>query len=435
MINSALHTLLRALCSTEWASCAILSDTHLPSPIQLKDLSNTTGTMRTWINVTLHPSYPPTLPGHICDWTITSVIADGKLPDIDSAGHTQWLERLPERMETFSVLNTLAFQHIIKALIVIWMVGLWCQSRRSLGAYRRDQSNMSLMLDIGVASAVYLFATIGALKCCIAVVAVWAAVLDQQLSYAAMVLAFGLAFHNCMVAGICISVAHISWAMFLLMVPWEKTGSGLPTYAAFRASLRRVDKANVQGRAVEAEEKECIICQSFDEPPRRLPCWETHTVCDECLDRLHDSMHSRCPLCRLRLYTIEPAVPAMGGVSDFALACFAASCAIGSIFFALACYKQRLFWVTVAASLLEYITGPIMLEVGQLLERPHTMDNFYPEIWLRGMLVRHAVPSVLCACWSVFWIWELDQATFVEGELVGGISLLEGHTRSFLVVW
>jgi hypothetical protein len=89
----------------------------------------------------------------------------------------------------------------------------------------------------------------------------------------------------------------------------------------------------------------------------------------------------------------------------------------------------------VAASLLQYITRPIMLEVGQLLGRPHTMDNFNPEVWLRGMLMRHAVPAVLCACWSVFWIWELDQATFVDGELVGGIVLSEGHTRSFLVRW
>jgi hypothetical protein len=429
------HPLLRMLCSTAWPPCAILSDTHLPSPTQMEDLSNTTGTMRQSINVTLHPSYPPTLPGHICDWTVTSVTAEGKSHDMVSAEYTQWLERLPGRMETFSVLNNLAFQHIIKALIVVWMVGLWCRSRKSPRAYRRDKSNLRLTLDISVATVVHLLVMMGQLNGGIAALAFWASVLDQQLCYVAMLLAFGLAYCNCVVAGICISVAYASWAVFLLMAPWKKTHSGLPTYAAFRSSLRRVEKPNKQGCAVEEEEEECIVCRSSDELPRRLPCWETHTVCDECLDRLRDSMHSQFPLCRFRLYTMEPAVPAVGGPSDFAFACFAASCAIGAIFFALACYKQRLFWMLVAASLLQYITRPIMLEVGQLLGRPHTMDNFNPEVWLRGMLMRHAVPAVLCACWSVFWIWELDQATFVDGELVGGIVLSEGHTRSFLVRW
>jgi hypothetical protein len=38
------------------------------------------------INVTLHASYPPTLPGHICDWTVTKVTGE---PPV-SPEYSQW---------------------------------------------------------------------------------------------------------------------------------------------------------------------------------------------------------------------------------------------------------------------------------------------------------------------------------------------------------
>lgn len=55
-------------------------------------------------NVTLHATFPPTLPGHLRDWTVTSTV--GVLPDVDPLEYAQWFEKLPERIETVSILNT-----------------------------------------------------------------------------------------------------------------------------------------------------------------------------------------------------------------------------------------------------------------------------------------------------------------------------------------
>jgi hypothetical protein len=113
-----------------------------------------------------HPRLlPPTIPGHICDWTVTSVI--GEPPN--SLEFSQWLGSLPSRIETVSVLNTIAFGYIVKALVALWVVGSWCRFRRGLATYQQGEAR--LMLDAGVALAVYLLARNEMLKTCIAVVA------------------------------------------------------------------------------------------------------------------------------------------------------------------------------------------------------------------------------------------------------------------------
>lgn len=221
MSSITLYPLLRMLLWTAWPSRVLPANTHPSSPTQTEDQSNTIGTMRQWINVTLHPSYPPALPSHICDWIVTSVTVDGIPPNMISAEYTQWLEGLPARIETFSVMNNLEFQQIIKALIMVWMVGLWLRSRR-FGAYLRDKSNMRLMFDIGVASLVCFLAMHKSLKRCILVIVCWATTLEEGPSCVVVPLAFGLAFSNCMVAAICITVAYNSTAVLVLMAPWEE---------------------------------------------------------------------------------------------------------------------------------------------------------------------------------------------------------------------
>jgi len=68
-------------------------------------------------NVTLHATFPPTIPGRLCDWTVTSIV--GGLPDVDPVEYAQWFEKLPERIETVSILNTVVFQHIVRILVVL----------------------------------------------------------------------------------------------------------------------------------------------------------------------------------------------------------------------------------------------------------------------------------------------------------------------------
>jgi hypothetical protein len=71
--------------------------------------------------VLLHASYPPTHPDRLCDWTVTSVT--GELPP-DTLAYSEWFASLPSRIETVSILNTLAFEYLAIALIVVWAMGL-----------------------------------------------------------------------------------------------------------------------------------------------------------------------------------------------------------------------------------------------------------------------------------------------------------------------
>jgi hypothetical protein len=207
------------------------------------------------VNVTIHASYPPTIPGHICDWTVTSVI--GEPPN--SLEFSQWLGSLPSRIETVSVLNTIAFGYIVKALVALWVVGSWCRFRRGLATYQQGEAR--LMLDAGVALAVYLLARNEMLKTCIAVVAYWTIMCGEWPDALAMVLVFALALNNCMVAGTSLTFAYNTWAVFLFKVPWAHKTSELPAFKPFLASLRRVKKkGRRQSRHADNNEHQCMIC-------------------------------------------------------------------------------------------------------------------------------------------------------------------------------
>ena len=375
------------------------------------------------INVTLHASYPPALPGHICDWAVTSVT--GEPPD--SPQYSQWLESLPSRIETVSVLNTMAFQNIVKSLVALWMVGLWCRLRRSFAVHQQGETRVTIMLDAGVALAVFLLARNEMLKSCIAVLAYWAVLCGEQPGALAMVLVFALAFNGCMVAGISLSFAYNAWAVLLFKVPWAYATSRLPAFETFLASLRPVKKkGRGQGRHAGAKEHECLICWTSDGGlPLRLPCRRDHLVCTECVIRLHASGQNQCPFCRLPLYTIQSG---MKELCAAAMACFAAGCSIGPIVAALTCYKESSFWATVVILLAIFITAPIVLNLWQLFMIPPTANDDHLENWLVHMLMRHAFLALSFACFSVYWIWKLDKVTIVDGDLVKSFDVWMGYS-------
>ena len=345
------------------------------------------------INATLHASYPPSLPGHICDWNVTS--ATGEPPD--SLECSQWLESLPSRIETVSVLNHLVFQHIIKALIIVWMVGLWCRLTRSLAAYQQDvnESNVRFMLDTGVALLVCLLAMNERLKSFVAVVAYWAVMCGGWVDALAMVLVFALAFNKCMLAGICLSFAYNSWAFLQSRIPW--TNSELPNFGEFFSGLRPVEeRGRRQGSCDEVKEDECLICWSSDDGlPLRLPCRPDHLVCTDCIIRLYGSGQNQCPLCRLPLFTLFTIKEGAAELCGFITACFGANLPIGPIFIALNCYKAWWYWTMVAI----FLAVPVMLMTWYLFKLPHgvnmdDLDNWVVETFGGG----HAHFALLFAC-------------------------------------
>lgn len=323
----------------------------------------------------------------------------------------------------------MAFQHIVKALVELWIAGLWYRLRKDRGrapAYGGGPATLRerFLLDAGLIFAFYCFAHSEMSKSCVAVVAYWAVLCGGWPDALAMLLVFSLAFNKCVVAGICLSVGYTSWVAARSIVSWKNQHSSLPSYAAFRASLRPVKKSKKQGRAGK-EEEECIVCWSSDELPLRLPCRRSHMVCAECLGHLQERFQNQCPLCRRRLYAMESGD---GEACAFVIACIAASCAIGPVFVALTCYKESFSWATFAALLTGSITAPILLDVWRLLTFPLILDDEDLEDWVVSMVVRHGGFAVAFACWSVCRIWMSDRVTFVDGELVGKLEVWMRHS-------
>ena len=115
-------------------------------------------------------------------------------------------------------------------------------------------------------------------------------------------------------------------------------------------------------------------------------------------------------------------------MSEFLIACFAASCAIGPVFVALTCYKESCFWAMLAILLTASITVPTLWDVWQFLAVPHAPDAEDLEDWDVYMIMRHGFLAVSFTCWSVYRIWKSDRVTFVDGVLFGDLEVWMGHS-------
>ena len=95
--------------------------------------------------VTLKASYPPTLPHHLCDWTVTTVTGGAVTGgvSVDTLEYAWEFDSLPFRIETISMLDTLVFQYLMNALIVIWLLGLCLRSKKFPVRRAADEMGMT----------------------------------------------------------------------------------------------------------------------------------------------------------------------------------------------------------------------------------------------------------------------------------------------------
>jgi hypothetical protein len=251
-------------------------------------------------NVTLYASYPPSLPQHLCDWRIYSAV--GEVPEPDLVKYSQWFDGLPERIETFSILNNWGIQHLVKLLVTLILVwGLWCRTLRVRHADgERGSTVREWALGAGLASAGFLYAD-GKLMSYAAMVAICALGSGLVLDGLAISMSFFLVSKARMVAALGLSVAYSRWAALRSDVHWRATRK-LPSYR-FLANLRPVEQTSKQTSTREADEPEhCLICWSSDELLQQLSCKGKHLICMECLTRLHAAAKNQCPFFRLSLY-------------------------------------------------------------------------------------------------------------------------------------
>ncbi|GAB7327406.1 hypothetical protein MBLNU13_g11269t1 [Cladosporium sp. NU13] len=220
-------------------------------------------------------------------WTVQKVWgADGD----DSNDFAKQLQDILNRAETFSILNTLFYRHIVAVLVVVWSVVLW-RKARAVGMRFGWWDGLAVVVCV-------------------------ASVLWRD-----MVLAIGG------------TAGYAAWAV-LADRPWNGQG-GLPDFETFVKGLKPAgedqdrDQAGCRdaesiaqaepgaeaeaalltrieanlGLLSEEPQEECIVCWSSDDSPLRLPC--SHLVCSGCLTRLKDANEYTCPFCRRPLYTLS----------------------------------------------------------------------------------------------------------------------------------
>lgn len=227
--------------------------------------------------------------GSSSGWTVKNVRGGD-----NSSEFAKQLQDILNRTETFSILNTLLYRHVVALLVVVWSVALW----RKLSAAGRGFGRWD-----GLAVA----------------------------------LCVGSVLWRDMVLAVGVTAGYAAWVV-LADRPWNGKG-GLPGFEAFVQGLKPAgeDQDQDQDRAGCEEEAEpaiaqaepgaeaeaallttiearlglpekkpsedCVVCWSSDDSPLRLPC--SHLVCADCLTRLKDSHRYTCPFCRRPLYTLS----------------------------------------------------------------------------------------------------------------------------------
>jgi hypothetical protein len=366
-------------------------------------------------NVTLYASYPPSLPQHLCDWRIYSAV--GEVPEPDLVKYSQWFDGLPERIETFSILDNWGIQHLVMLLVTLILVwGLWCRTLRVRHADgERGSTVREWALGAGLASTGVLYAD-GKLMSCAAVVAICALWSGLVLDGLAISMGFFLVSNARMVAALGLSVAYSRWAALRSDVHRGAIRK-LPSYREFLADLRPVEQTSKQTSTREADESEdetehCLICWSSDELPQKLPCKGKHSICMKCLTRLHVAARNQCPFCRLSLYRDH--VPRTA-LYEVLVACHGAMTTFDVISVALKIYQGS------------YIRAAVDI-FSILLIRRITWESLEParladDSAIEELLEFWAVMSVIGACWTGYWTGDRDQATFVDGDLVRGLCM------------
>lgn len=221
-------------------------------------------------------------------WTVKNAWgADGD----DSNEFAKRLQDILNRTETYSILDTLFYWHVVAFLVIVWSVVLLRKAKAvGMGFGRWDGF--------------------------------------------AVVVCVGSVLWRDMVTAIGVMAGYAAWAM-LADRPWNGKG-GLPDFETFMKGLEPAGNEDTQGSGTQEAEtnaitpaaepdaeaeaalltrieanlglpekkpqEDCVVCWSSDDSPRRLPC--SHLVCSDCLTRLKDADRYTCPFCRRPLCTL-----------------------------------------------------------------------------------------------------------------------------------
>lgn len=212
-------------------------------------------------------------------WFVSST--EGSLPAISPKENELYLESLPDRIATVSMLHHSLSRLIIASLLLAWTFALSYRLRRI------DSKMKQLILCVAVLIILLCawFDWLGGYAFVLAAYYAWDVSNSDAL---AVLLAFVLARGGWIITAIGLTAAHTTGAMTASV-----TDPLLPFYDAFIAKLRPAPPTT------------CPSCWSTANTPLRMPCHRNHVFCQQCLSRWHANGENFCPHCFKTLYVIS----------------------------------------------------------------------------------------------------------------------------------
>jgi hypothetical protein len=329
---------------------------------------------------------------------------------VDHVEYAQWFEKLPERIETVSILNTVIFPHLVKVLVVLWVLGMWRCLRGRHPARDWSTAMERFMLDAWFALTVFLLARNEWLKSRVFAVAYWAALCGGWWDAFKMLFAFALAFKGRMISGIGLSITYVVWTA-LREIPERISIFELPDWWEFRKNLERAARAR-WGRYARGPEDDCQVCGLINRRPCELPCNRSHLICMDCVTRLRAEDKNYCPTCRRPLYRMQADERAFYNI---VIACLCTVCVFKIIAVGLKVYRG--FYRE--GRLATLLFAPILIGIALNFKPWHTIDEDFVAQWPEWVLGQEALCLVIWACCEGRWLGAWDQLTYVDGK-VGG---------------
>lgn len=356
----------------------------------------------------LQADEPPPFPPRAKHWVVSSTT--GILPRIDPKDHAAFLETLPGRIVTVSMLHHLYCYHIMTVLLIIWVYALCCRSLRLRHGVTRLYALGSSFLML----LVLCFAYAGWLRSCVLAVATTAALCGDLLDAMGLLAVLALAHEGWTTTAITLTVAYAVWAKD------SRNTCHLPEFATFLAGLRPLPPAPEVSE--EDEDDGYLVCWSSEEALLQLPCREGHSVCRDCLLRMYDADKYRCPFCRKELFIYKSKsfrhclryIITTANVLRFTL---------HSMLLTLLLYKGR-FWITAVNTLLTAASVALERNMRGMMMGNGDWDLANARLAFLGLILVWTVYMAWC---EVAAVQTWDQVTLWNGAVLKGVGTRTGY--------
>jgi hypothetical protein len=306
------------------------------------------------------------------------------------------------------MLHHLYRQHIMTALLLVWIYAVCCRLLQPRHGRRLQALHNSCLILL-----VLCFAYAHWLSFCVVAVAITVTRHGGLFDSLGLLAALTLAHEGWIIAAIALTVVYTVWAINSSKLYRQ------PDFATFLVRLRPSPPAPKTSE--EDEDRGCLICWSSEEIPLQLPCHKDHRFCKDCLSRLYNADKYCCPFCLKSLFRFKSG-SYRSCLRYIITTNFILRLTFRSIVLALQLYKG---YYCAAAKMVFFtvLCAPLTLGfVGVVSEDGHLADHHIAFFWFMLGLTTYNVWSAALAMQT----W--DQVTLWDGAVLKGVEVWDTHS-------